>query len=142
MKKAGPTGLESVHIGLVERAARWAAAVGLAAAAPLALCNPHAAAGLLLGIAIGLGLLLVHRALVVAWVAPLRRRAVWIGYGVFWVLKWPIVGLLLFLALGAGWVSAGWLCVGVGAAPAAATALVLHQLLRAGREGAAATGGC
>ena len=64
----------------------------------------------------------LHGALARGWRASLRgstapnrrRRAVlW----AVWVLKWPVLGTVLWLALRNGWVSAGWLCVGVGLTP-------------------------
>jgi len=57
-----------------------------------------------------------------------------------WLLKWPALGVLLYLAVTRHWVAVPWLCGGIGVVPAVTTALVVRALV-VDRWRRAATGG-
>ncbi len=133
--------IEGLHIGLVERVARGAlVAWALLMAAALA-AGWRAAAGVGLGGSVSYGFLALHRALAKRWLqgAGGRRGRSWL-WGV-WVAKWPLLAVVLFLALREDWVAPLWLCAGVGIVPAVTTGLVVWSVVRDGRSGRGAAGG-
>jgi hypothetical protein len=121
--------VDRLPVRLLERVVRWSALALASAVLGAAFVSSRAAVGLALGGAISLGSLALHWALVAAWVRPLRRRRAKVGFWAVWLVKWPLIGVALFLALKGGWVAPGWLCAGVGVVPAMATGLALKALL-------------
>lgn len=131
--------VDRLPIGLMQRVERWSLTVlALAVAAAFAV-DREAAAGIALGGVVSLGLFGLHRALVRSWLEPSwrgRRARVW--FWSVWFLKWPALGVLLYVSLSRGWVAPLWLCVGVGLVPGVTTALALRALVIDGWRGGAA----
>lgn len=96
--------------------------LGTLALAPF---DTHAAHGLAIGGGISFGTIALYRALVRAWVRPDRWRKGRIVLVAVWLVKWPALGALLYLALKEWRVSPVWVCVGVGLLPAVVTAIAL-----------------
>jgi len=118
-------GVSKTPIGLVSLVMWGALALwGLGTLALLPL-DARAACGMAVGGGIGLGTLALYRALVKAWVRPDRwRRGRFVLAGI-WLVKWPVLGALLYLALKEWRVSPVWVCVGVGLVPAVVTAVAV-----------------
>jgi hypothetical protein len=121
--------VDQLHISLIERVSRWALVVLVSAGGGLLVFSPKAAAGVAIGGGLSLGLLALHRALASRWLLSGRGRARRVAFWALWLLKWPCLCLLLYLALSRGWVAAGWLCAGAGLVPAVATGLALRAVL-------------
>jgi len=116
--------------GIVELVVRRALIVWGAGTLCLLAVGRGAALGMALGGAMSIGVLLLYRALVKAWVRPERwRKGRFVLVGV-WLVKWPALGALLYFALTQWQVSALWLCVGVGLVPGITTAIVLWALVK------------
>ena len=120
--------IDRLHIGLAERVGRWSLVAWVLATAGMVAVDARAAAGFALGGGVSLGLFTLHRALASMWMRPPRRRAARAWPWAVWLVKYPAVGTLLYVALMAEWVTPGWVCVGVGLVPAVATALALRAL--------------
>jgi hypothetical protein len=116
--------------GIVELVVRRAVIVWAAGTLCLLAVGRGAALGMALGGAMSIGILLLYRALVKAWVRPDRRRKGRLVLVGIWLAKWPALGALLYFALTQWRVSALWLCVGVGLVPGITTAIVLWGVVR------------
>ncbi|UCC68457.1 MAG: hypothetical protein JSV79_00540 [Armatimonadota bacterium] len=116
--------------GIVELVVRRALIVWAAGTLCLLAVGWGAALGLALGGAMSIGILLLYRALVKAWVRPNRWRKGRFVLAGIWLVKWPALGALLYFALTQWRVSALWLCVGVGLVPGITTAIALWALVK------------
>jgi hypothetical protein len=116
--------------GIVEVVVRRALIVWAGGTLCLLAVGPGAALGMALGGAMSIGILLLYRALVRAWVRPDRWRKGRFVLAGIWLAKWPAVGVLLYFALTQWRVSALWLCVGVGLVPGITTGIALWALVR------------
>ncbi len=129
--------MRETPVGMVELVARRALIVWAAGTLCLLAVGRGAALGMALGGAMSIGILLLYRGLVRAWVRPDRwRKGRFVLAGV-WLVKWPALGALLYFALTQWRVSALWLCVGVGLVPGITTAIALWALLRSKGGGSA-----
>ncbi len=89
----------------------------------------RAAGGVAFGGGISVGTLVLYRALVRSWVRPDRwRRGRIVLIGV-WLVKWPAIAGLLYLATHYCGASPLWLCAGVGLVPAVVTAVAAWTAL-------------
>jgi hypothetical protein len=101
---------------------------------------PHAtgaAAGLAIGGALTLGFFALHLALARRWLRqsrPSGRLYLW----ALWLVKWPAVGAVLYLAITSGLADPLWLCVGAAIIPLTTTIFALPLMIAnlAGREAA------
>lgn len=133
--------IDELHVGLVERVARGALIAWVVLMAAGLAAGWRAAAGAGLGGSVSYGFLALHRALARRWLqrAGERQARSWL-WGV-WVAKWPVLVVVLFLALKEDWVAPLWLCAGVGLVPGVTTALVAWSLVRDGWRRRGAAGG-
>ena len=106
----------------------WAAALWFLAVIAALGVGADKALGVAIGGGITLGFFRLHLALARQWLAPTRRRSARIYLWFVWLLKWPISGTLLYLALTSGWADPIWLCLGAGVVPLAVTAVALTLL--------------
>lgn len=121
--------VDRLPVNLLARVVRGTVlALGLAAVGAVPF-GPRALGGLALGAAVGLGSLALHRALVEAWVRPLRWRRARVGFWLVWLAKYPVLGLILWVALGRGWAAPGWFCLGVSLLPGVATAIAVRAVV-------------
>ncbi len=121
--------VRETRIGLVELVVRRALAVwvvGTLCALPFDL---GAAVGLALGGGLGIGSVLLYRGLARAWLRPERRRRGKYVLALLWVVKWPVLGGLLYVGLRFGQASPVWVCVGVGLVPAVVAGVGVWTLL-------------
>lgn len=133
--------VDRLPLGLLERVRRWALILLLPCVGALALLDRRAAAGVALGGAISLGSLALHEALLNLLMRPFRWRRVRNGFWLLWLIKWPLLGVALYLALSRGWVTPGWLCLGVGLVPLVATGLAAKAVLLDGWRSRTTAGG-
>jgi len=133
--------MRETSLGLVELVVRRALmvwALGMVCLLPI---SARAAAGVTVGGGISVGMVVLYRALVNTWVRPDRwRRGRFALLGV-WLVKWPVVGALLYFAMKDWQVSPLWLCAGVGLVPAVVTAVAVWVHFRADWETRAALEG-
>ncbi len=127
--------------GLARSVGTWSLIAWLLVTAGLALADRSAAAGVACGGAASLGLFSLHRLLMPAWRHAQGRRKARRWLWAIWVVKWPLVGALLYLSLSVARAAPGWVCAGAGLVPAVATAMALRAAvwgqfrLRADTEG-------
>jgi hypothetical protein len=114
--------LRTGFIGSVRKAALllW----GLLVVGALGAGRP-AVTGVLLGGGISIGSFEFYRLLGAALLQPERVRRARIWLYLIWMVKWPALWLLLYWAIGDGQVALEWLCLGLGAVPAALMLLAL-----------------
>ena len=132
MSGRGAGEVERLHLGLAQRVVGWSLAAWAVGTLGAAALGWLATAGFALGAALSLGLFSLHRALVVTCVRPERWRRRRVVFWLVWVVKWPALGTLLYIAVRGGWVAPAWLCAGVALVPAVATALALHAVIADG----------
>ena len=129
MSARGATEIDRLPDRFVERVAGWSFVAWILSTGPMWLLNQEAGAGIAIGGGVSVGSLVLYRAVVNTWVQPLRRRATRVALWMSALIKWPVIGVLFYVALKSGWVSPGWLCVGVGLVPAMAVTLVLRAVI-------------
>lgn len=132
--------VDRLPVGLVERVGRWALVSWLAATLGMLAVDRGAAASLALGGAVSLGSFGFHALVVKVLLRPGVSRLARVGLWLVWLLKWPALGVVLWVALQSSWMSLPWLCLGLGVVPAVTTALVVKSLAAGGWSGKLAGG--
>jgi hypothetical protein len=123
--KADGRGLQpATRIGL------WSLVLWGGAAAGAAWAGPEAVGGVATGGAVTLCSYAIHLGLARSWAFGRRRRSARAYLWFLWLLKWPLVGSLLYVSLRTGFAAPGWICAGAGIVPVAATLFALRVLLR------------
>jgi len=132
--------VDRLPVGLAGRVGRWALASWLAATLGMLAVDRGAAASLALGGAVSLGSFGFHGLVVKVLLRPGVSRLARVGLWLVWLLKWPVLGVGLWVALQSSWMSLLWLCLGLGVVPAVTTALVVKSLAAEGWPGKLAGG--
>lgn len=135
-----PTGTDSLLNSLPGRVAGWAFAVGLGAMFAAAPMSPPIGYGVAVGAGLMVGLLEFYRRLAPVLVdarRPRRSRAV---FWIVWIVKWPLLAIVLYLSLRHGWASPLGLGIGIGIVPMVATTFGLRAVVLQGRHEARRAG--
>jgi len=120
--------VDRLPVGLVERVGRWALASWLAATLGMLAVDRGAAASMAVGGAVSLGAFGFHWLVLKVLLRPGVSRLGRVGLWLVWLVKWPALGMVLWVAVKSSWMSLPWLCLGVGLVPAVTTALVVKTL--------------
>ncbi len=115
-----------IDLRMAQRTGFAALILWLAAVGGLLGVSSRGAAGLLLGGGITLGFLALHLALAKIWLRPGPRRWVRPYLWGIWLVKWPLVSVVLWFGIKSGWANPIALCAGAGIIPMVATVMALR----------------
>ena len=121
--------VDRIHIGLIRKVGLGALVVYLTAVPAVAVFNRPLAVGIALGGGFVLGLMGLYRALAPAMFAAPEARRSRVIFWIAWLLKWPVMGAVLFFAFRSRLAAPMGVGLGAGIVPAVAVALVFRALL-------------